>query len=97
MPEPTPILAAFASGSEDLIPEFLERFQSVPPDLPLYVVSEFAPPAGVWIPYALGRTAESVFELLDNTLQSGQRELQLVESQEAYVRPARTFQVLQVR
>lgn len=47
--------------------------------------------------YALGRTAESVFELLDNTLQSGQRELQLVESQEAYVRPARTFQVLQVR
>lgn len=58
MPEPQPILAAFASGSEDLIPEFLERFRRVAPELPLYVVSEFAPPQGVWIPYALGRTYE---------------------------------------
>lgn len=58
MSEPQHILAAFASGSEDLIPEFLDRFRAVAPDLPLYVISEFAPPQGVWIPYALGRTYE---------------------------------------
>ena len=37
--------------------------------------------------FALARTASSVFELLENTLNSGQRELQLIESQEAYVTP----------
>lgn len=55
---PKPILAAFASGSEDLIPEFVARFRAIAPELPLYVVSEFAPPEGIWIPYALGRTYE---------------------------------------
>ena len=40
---------------------------------------------------ALELTTASVFELLQNTLDSGQRELQLVESQEAYVAPKRTF------
>lgn len=46
---------------------------------------------------ALGRTAASVFELLENTLNSGQRELQLIESQEAYVSPKHSFEVKQVR
>ena len=46
---------------------------------------------------ALGRTAASVFELLENTLNSGERELQLIESQEAYVSPKHTFEVSQVR
>lgn len=46
---------------------------------------------------ALGRTAASVFELLDNTLKSGQQELQLVESQEAYVAPKHSFDVHRVR
>lgn len=46
---------------------------------------------------ALGRTAASVFELLENTLNSGERELQLIESQEAYVSPKHTFEVTQVR
>lgn len=46
---------------------------------------------------ALGKTAASVFELLENTLASGQRELQLVDSQEAYVAPRRTFEVRRVR
>lgn len=45
---------------------------------------------------ALARTASSVFELLENTLNSGQRELQLVESQEAYVAPRRGFEVQQI-
>lgn len=46
---------------------------------------------------ALGRTAASVFELLEHTLRSGQRELQLVESQQAYVEPKNSFEVTQVR
>lgn len=46
---------------------------------------------------ALSRTAASVFELLERTLAAGTRELQLVESQEAYVDPARAFQARRVR
>lgn len=46
---------------------------------------------------ALGRTAASVYELLENTLNSGQRELQLIESQTAYVSPRHRFEVARVR
>lgn len=46
---------------------------------------------------ALARTASSVWDLLNNTLASGQRELQLVESQEAYAHPRMQFEVTQVR
>jgi pyridoxine kinase len=46
---------------------------------------------------ALSRTAASVFELLDRTHQSGARELQLIESQEAYVAPTPSFEVVRVR
>ena len=46
---------------------------------------------------ALARTVSSVFDLLENTLNSGERELQLVESQEAYAHPRLQFEVTQVR
>jgi len=46
---------------------------------------------------ALARTASSVYDLLANTLESGERELQLVESQEAYAHPRMQFEVRQVR
>lgn len=46
---------------------------------------------------ALARTASSVFDLLENTHASGERELQLVESQEAYAHPRMQFEVRQVR
>ncbi len=46
---------------------------------------------------ALARTASSVFDLLENTFESGERELQLVESQEAYAHPRMQFEVRQVR
>lgn len=46
---------------------------------------------------ALARTASSVFDLLANTHESGERELQLVESQEAYANPRMQFEVRQVR
>ncbi|WP_040167624.1 pyridoxal kinase PdxY [Microbacterium gorillae] len=46
---------------------------------------------------ALSRTVSSVFDLLQNTLDSGARELQLVESQEAYAHPREQFTVTRVR
>ena len=46
---------------------------------------------------ALEATVSSVFDLLQTTLDSGERELQLVEAQEAYAHPRRQFQVRQVR
>jgi len=42
---------------------------------------------------ALARTASSVFDLLENTLNSGERELRLVESQESYAHPRMQFEV----
>ena len=46
---------------------------------------------------ALARTASSVFDLLTNTHESGERELQLVESQESYAHPREQFAVTKVR
>jgi len=46
---------------------------------------------------ALAKTTSSVFDLLQNTYDAGTRELQLVESQEAYANPRMQFEVTQVR
>ncbi|WP_400998874.1 pyridoxal kinase PdxY [Agromyces sp. GXQ0307] len=46
---------------------------------------------------ALARTASSVFDLLTTTHESSERELQLVESQEAYAHPRLQFEVRRVR
>ena len=46
---------------------------------------------------ALTRTAASVYELLETTLASGQRELQLVAAQNAYVEPRHRFTAERVR
>jgi pyridoxine kinase len=46
---------------------------------------------------ALSKTVSSVFDLLERTLASGERELQLVESQEAYAHPREQFEVRRVR
>jgi pyridoxine kinase len=46
---------------------------------------------------ALARTTSSVYDLLELTHASGERELQLVESQEAYAHPRLQFEVTQVR
>jgi pyridoxine kinase len=40
---------------------------------------------------ALARTTSSVFDLLTRTHESGERELQLVEAQEAYAHPRMQF------
>jgi pyridoxine kinase len=46
---------------------------------------------------ALSRTASSVFDLLQTTLDSGERELQLVQSQEAIANPRMQFEVSRLR
>ncbi len=46
---------------------------------------------------ALGRTVSSVFDLLSRTLESGRRELQLVQSQEEIAAPRMQFEVTRVR
>jgi pyridoxine kinase len=46
---------------------------------------------------ALARTASSVLDQQANTHESGERELRLVESQEAYAHPRMQFEVRQVR
>lgn len=46
---------------------------------------------------ALARTASSVFELLEITAASGQRELQLIAAQEAYANPSMRFVPTKVR
>ncbi|ALX66991.1 pyridoxal kinase PdxY [Microbacterium sp. XT11] len=46
---------------------------------------------------ALERTASSVFDLLSLTLESGERELQLIEAQEFYAHPRMQFAARQVR
>lgn len=56
--------------------------------------SHFA--AGQSLKQALELTTASVYELLENTLASGQRELQLVESQQAYVEPKHRFEAVAI-
>jgi pyridoxine kinase len=46
---------------------------------------------------ALARTASSVFDLLQTSLASGERELQLVQSQETIANPRMQFEVRQLR
>ena len=46
---------------------------------------------------ALARTTSSVFDLLQLTHDAGERELQLVEAQEAYAHPRMQFEVTRVR
>ncbi|WP_251449676.1 pyridoxal kinase PdxY [Microbacterium sp. Marseille-Q6648] len=45
---------------------------------------------------ALARTTSSVFDLLQTTLDSGERELQLVESQQHYAEPRMQFEVRRI-
>lgn len=46
---------------------------------------------------ALERTASSVFDLLQVTLESGERELRIVQAQDAFAHPRMQFQARQVR
>lgn len=46
---------------------------------------------------AVGATVSAVFDLLQLTLDSGKRELQLVQAQEAYAHPRMQFEVTRVR
>lgn len=48
------------------------------------------------LPDALARTTSSVYDLLERTHRSGERELQLVEAQDSYAHPRMQFEVSRV-
>ena len=50
-----PVKVVFASCSPDLIPALVDKFSEVAPELELFVVSEFQPRTGRWIPYRVDR------------------------------------------
>jgi glycosyltransferase involved in cell wall biosynthesis/GT2 family glycosyltransferase len=50
------VKVAVASGSEEVTARFIMRVREVMPELPLYVISEFPPSDGNWIPYHLRRS-----------------------------------------
>ncbi|MDQ1468960.1 MAG: hypothetical protein QOJ99_440 [Bryobacterales bacterium] len=52
----TPVALAFASGTAPQNRAMLERFAAAHPSLPLYVVSEFQPQCGHWIPWHVLRS-----------------------------------------
>jgi GT2 family glycosyltransferase/glycosyltransferase involved in cell wall biosynthesis len=52
----TPVALAFASGTATQNRAMLERFAAAYPSLPLYVVSEFQPARGQWIPWHVLRS-----------------------------------------
>ncbi|MEJ7606112.1 MAG: glycosyltransferase [Bryobacteraceae bacterium] len=63
-----PAKLAFASAREELIPGFLEAFEAVDPEFELWVVSEFPPPRGRWIPYRFDRNFTQNLERCRQTL-----------------------------
>jgi GT2 family glycosyltransferase/glycosyltransferase involved in cell wall biosynthesis len=50
------VKVAFASGTRELNPKLVDCLAEIYPELPLYVVSEFPPDRGEWIPYHPYRT-----------------------------------------
>jgi pyridoxine kinase len=46
---------------------------------------------------ALGRTASSVFAVLDETVRSGEREIQIIAAQDAIAHPDERFEVQRLR
>ncbi|MEK7408172.1 MAG: glycosyltransferase, partial [Acidobacteriota bacterium] len=45
------VKVAFATGDDSLNRQLIDRLKALYPELPLYVVSEFPPAEGPWIPY----------------------------------------------
>lgn len=60
-----PVKVLFASGSQQANTLVLERMQGIFPDLPLFVVSEFPPASGEWIPFHILRTPAENRELIE--------------------------------
>ncbi len=52
----SPVRVVFASGIAELNLAMLAHFAALRPELPLYVVAEFKPEAGEWIPWHVHRT-----------------------------------------
>ncbi len=59
---------AFVSCKDHLIAPYLERMEALFPEIPLYVVAEFPPPRGKWIPYHPTRSIADNFARLQAAL-----------------------------
>ena len=70
------VKVAFASCLRDHIPAFLDRFSEISPESDLWVVSEFQPPRGRWIPYRIDRSPRENLTALRAAL--GDRAIQFV-------------------
>jgi hypothetical protein len=55
-PAAKPVKIAFGSATEKLIPGFLDRMAAIAPEFDLFVVCEFPPSTGRWIPYRVDRS-----------------------------------------
>jgi glycosyltransferase involved in cell wall biosynthesis/GT2 family glycosyltransferase len=69
------VKVAFASGTRELNPQLIDRLADIYPQLPLYVVSEFVPHRGEWIPYHPYRTWRDNMEACRAVL--GERKIRL--------------------
>jgi len=87
----TSIKIAFASGSEELIPAFLDRIERIYPELELYVMSEYPPQRGKWIPYHVGRTFRENLECCKASLRDKEIRLAAVLLQPQMPLTKRTF------
>jgi len=63
---------AFVSCKDHLIAPYLERMQAIYPELPLFVVAEFPPPIGKWIPYHPKRSIADNMARLKATIAGAQ-------------------------
>jgi GT2 family glycosyltransferase/glycosyltransferase involved in cell wall biosynthesis len=70
------VKVAFASCLRDHVPAFLDRFSEIAPAAELWVVSEFQPPRGRWVPYRIDRSAAENLTALRAAL--GGRAIQFV-------------------
>ena len=68
MTNPQAVKVLFASGSDSVVALTVERFRAVFPEIPLVVVSEFAPPDVEWIPYHIRRSWNENRDLIRSRL-----------------------------
>ncbi|MDZ4799297.1 MAG: glycosyltransferase [Bryobacteraceae bacterium] len=64
-----PVKVAFASCAPDRVDAFVLKFSQIAPEAELFVVSEFPPPAGRWIPYRIGRSWDDNVARIESALQ----------------------------
>lgn len=89
------VKVAFASCKPDLLPAFVERFAAIAPESELFIVSEFPPPMGRWIPYRVDRSFRENSERLRAALRGRRLQYAAIILQPAT--PHRALQLMALR